>query len=84
MIHTDDKPTIVGTRGAAVAQDEHWLTLLERDLMQLDRLERERVYAACRELATSTFEWLACLAMSPLDRGLVHPPTKGEGRNLVT
>jgi hypothetical protein len=59
MIHTDGKQTIANA--TPKREDRNWLELLEEDLMQLDRLERERVYAACRENSTTTFEWLACL-----------------------
>jgi hypothetical protein len=64
MIQTDGKPTIANApppRTTFVGEDRDWLALIEDDLMQLDRAERERVYAACREHTTSTFEWLACL-----------------------
>ena len=55
MIYTDGQPTL------ANRQDESWLIRLERELMELGRAERERVYRECRENTSSTFEWLACL-----------------------
>jgi ferric-dicitrate binding protein FerR (iron transport regulator) len=74
MIQTDGKQTIANRdafkrvlradqqhRKRLEREDRDWLALIEDDLMRLDRAERERVYAACREHTTSTFEWLACL-----------------------
>jgi hypothetical protein len=56
-IHTDGKRTISDN----TPRDEHWLTRLERELMELDRKKRELVYTACRQNTSDTFEWLACL-----------------------
>lgn len=57
MIHTDGRPTTANRPPT----DEDWRKRIERDLMTLDRAERERVYRACKENTTNVFDWLACL-----------------------
>lgn len=61
MIHSDGTPTIANREGSTIIADQDWRTLLEQDLIQLDRLERERLYRACREHTENVFDWLACL-----------------------